>query len=194
MNLHSAACENVLAEVSVWHISQLYDCSTRSLFIPFQLWTGAAWSGDKTAPCLHEADSRFNVNGNSWTTISGPIQWIHPRLGTTYRVWSRDKVDGSKTQLFGCHEKGIGRLYDSRRDRVYEPGRCKFPAGFGWQLFKKRDCVDTSIQITHIQLNPLRELQLLEFKWWFGATLDHIYRYTPNKGMIYAQRQPRLPN
>lgn len=192
--LHTIACGNDSRGASAWHISRLYDCESRTLFIPYQLWTGAVWSGDKSTPCMHTANSRFNVNGDSWTTITGPMQWIHPKLGTKYRVWSRDKVNGTKKQLFACHEKGIGRLYDSRRDRHYGPGRCKFPAGPGWKLFEKRACIDTAIQITDLKLNDRNELLELEFKWWTGETLDHVYRYAPDYGMTYARRQHQPPN
>jgi len=192
--LHTIACVDEPTGESAWHISALYDCTNRTVFIPYQLWTGAVWSGDKSTPCMHTANSRFNVNGNSWTTITGPMQWTHPTLGTKHRVWSRDKVDGSKKQLFTCHEKGIGRLYDSRRERHYAPGRCKFPAGPGWRLFEKRACIDTAIQITNLQLNDQNELQSLEFRWWTGDVLDHVYRYAPDYGMTYARRQHRPPN
>ena len=28
---------------AAWHISNLYDCRSRSLYIPYHLWTGMAW-------------------------------------------------------------------------------------------------------------------------------------------------------
>jgi len=192
-DLHAAACATPApTPSSPWHISRLYDCKERSLYIPYALWTGAAWDGNRASPCMHDANSRFNVNGSSWTTINGPSEWRHPDSGETYQVWTRAKVNGSKTQLFTCHASGIGRLYDSRGERVYSPGRCKFPAGAGWRLHTRRFCVDTSIEVSGVELTPENELASLSFKWWFGDTLDHIYRYAPERGMLEAWRQRRV--
>lgn len=192
--LRVAACESVPQSSSPWHIANLYDCATQSLYVPYQLWTGAHWSGSRSEPCMHEANSRFNVDGDSLTSITGPIDWTHPRLGTQHRVWSREKVSGTKVQLFSCHEKGIGRLYDNRREQFFSPGRCKFPAGSGWPLLQQRQCLDTTIEITTIELNEHNELIGLKFKWWYDGMFDHIYRYAPNVGMTNAWRQSRPRN
>jgi len=189
--LHLRGCETTPEGASPWHITSLYDCDSRSLFVPWQLWTGAAWTGDKTQPCMHRAKTRFFVNGGDSTTIEGPIPWKHPQLGETLQTWHRTKDDGRKQQIFTCHAKGIGRVYDSRKPQTYAPGRCKFPAGFGWQLFEKRPCNDTSIEIIEVELNPANELAGLHFRWWFGDTLDHVYRYAPGVSMTKATRMPR---
>ena len=129
---HDLACAAWPASSSPWHVTNLYDCETRALYIPYQLWTGASWDGSAEGPCMHEADSRFEVNGTSPTRIRGPVAWSNPRTGERHTVWERSKDDGSKAQYFTCHETGIGRVYDSRGPRYYESGRCKFPAGYGW--------------------------------------------------------------
>ena len=172
-----------------WRLSSLYDCDSRTLFIPYQLWTGAEWDGDKRAACMHESNSRFRVNGVSETTIIGPIEWHNPASGSTESVWSREKANGSKTQYFTCHELGIGRVYDSRGPWIFRSGRCKFPAGYGWQIGQRRSCLDTSIEITSIVLDEEHRLESLTFKWWYDHTLDHIYRYAPNVGMLNAWKQ-----
>jgi len=66
---------------------------------------------------MHKANTRFTVNDDSTTTIKGPVDWTHPKTGKRHRIWSREKVNGPKVQYFSCHEKGIGRLYDNRRER-----------------------------------------------------------------------------
>lgn len=192
--LHLAGCAQPPDGASPWHVTRLYNCDTRSFYIPYQLWTGAAWDGDRSKPCMHEADTRFTVNDGSPTTIKGPIEWTHPKTGKVYQTWHRNKVDGSKLQIFTCNENGIGRLYDSRRPRTYAPGRCKFPAGPGWKMFSRRSCRNTSIELLGVTLNASNELAELKFQWWFGSTLDHVYRYAPGKSMFWAQRQFRPGN
>jgi len=142
---------------------------------------------------MHKSDTLFYVNGKSATKIKGPKKWRHPWLGKELDVWYREKVNGSKQQYFTCHEKGIGRVYDSRRGN-YSLGRCKFPAGFGWQIGVQRDCTETAIEISKIELDENANLVALEFKWWFensdGDLIhDHTYRYKPNIGSVNAWEQ-----
>jgi hypothetical protein len=187
--LHEIACSQSARSDNPWNIKNLYDCSTSTLYIPYQLWTGAKWDGSKTGACMHDASASFTVNNRSDTHIVGPKQWTNPQSGVTETVWSREKRDGSKAQYFTCHEKGIGRVYDSRGPRYFASGRCKFPAGQGWALSVKRDCLDTAIEITSIALNEKNELESIEFNWWTGRTLDHRYRYATNVGMTDAWPQ-----
>jgi len=184
---HNLACSQPKKSNSPWNIGNLYDCASQEMFIPYQLWTGAKWDGDKEAPCMHTADILFNVNGVTATTIKGPIEWKNPKTDNIETIWSRDRA--AALQYFTCHEKGIGRVYDSRGPRFFDRGRCKFPAGYGWKLLERRRCRDTSIEIISISLDENNNLLDLQFKWWFGSTLDHIYRYVPNKGMTHAWEQ-----
>ena len=124
--LHELACSGASESDSPWHIGNLYDCESWSMFIPYHLWTGAEWDGNKDGPCMHEASTTFFVNRRSKTTIEGPKEW------RGQEIWVRAKSDGSKSQYFECHDRGIGRVYENRkgRKRVYrKTGRCKFPAG-----------------------------------------------------------------
>jgi hypothetical protein len=187
--VHENACSGPRKSDSPWNIQELYNCETQYLFIPYQLWTGAQWDGDKSAPCMHPSDKLFFVNFLSATTIRGPSEWESPLTGETVTIWSREKVSGSKTQYFTCHELGIGRVYDSRGPRHYVTGRCKFPAGCGWNVGERRECLDTSIEIIALSLDTENNLKDLTFKWWTGGRLDHIYRYAPDKGMTNAWPQ-----
>jgi len=188
-SLHEAVCETSQVASTPWSLRQLYDCSTRVLFIPYQLWTGAPWDGNRDAPCMHPVDTRFNVNGVSATTIKGPREWTNPATGRKEVIWVRDKAAGRKTQYFTCHEKGIGRVHDSRWIGAWSSGRCKFPAGYGWRISERRYCVDTSIEIVAIEMSEETDLASMEFKWWYGEKFDHVYKYAPEKGMLNAWKQ-----
>ncbi len=189
--LHELASRNPKRSRSAWNIANLYDRENRTLFVPYQLWTGAEWNGDKDAPCMHKADTLFYVNGRSATTIQGPKEW------NGQEIWVRAKENGSKTQYFQCHDKGIGRVYEIRRGRTRtyrETGRCKFPSGYGWKFGKSRECTNTAIEIDKIEFDGNHDLAALEFKWWFlsrsrGYVLDHRYRYVPNTGSTNAWPQ-----
>ncbi|MDE0714573.1 MAG: hypothetical protein OXI10_06885 [Gammaproteobacteria bacterium] len=190
--LHALVCERDLPSASSsssWHITNLYDCQTHELYIPYHLWTGASWDGRKERPCMHAADHTFAVNGKSRTRIRGPFDWNNPRTGTTHRVWKRVKLNGSKRQYFTCHEKGIGRVYDSRGKRYWPAGRCKFPAGFGWKVGERRFCHQTSIEIDRVRLDRKGNLKDVRFKWWVGSRLDHVYLYAPGRGMRNAWKK-----
>ena len=188
--LHNLACSVAGDNGSPWHISNLYDCDSRSMFIPYHLWTGMAWDGNKDGPCMHEASTTFFVNGRSQTTIEGPKEW------RGRQIWERAKSNGSKTQYFECHSRGIGRVWENRRgrERVYrDTRRCKFPAGHGWKFGKRRSCTRTAIKIDKLEFDN-HELRALEFSWWYerrggGYVLDHRYRYQPNVGSTNAWRQ-----
>ena len=189
--LYQLACSNAGRSDSPWHITNLYDCESKTIFVPYQLWTGAEWDGNKDAPCMHQASTTFIVNNVSKTTIKGPIKW------RDRKIWIRAKSNGSKTQYFYCHKRGIGRAYEIRRgkERYFKGnGRCKFPGGYGWKLAEKRYCQRSAIEIDKIKIDKNRELFALEFKFWFesrggGYVLDHRYRYQPNVGMVNAWPQ-----
>ncbi|BAS68369.1 MAG: hypothetical protein DSY43_04680 [Gammaproteobacteria bacterium] len=193
--LHKLACQGERKSNSPWHIINLYNCEENTLFIPYQLWSGADWNGDKNSACMHKANTSFYVNENSGTTIKGPKKWLNPKTNQEIEVWFREKMNGSKQQFFTCNEKGIGRVYDSRRGgRYYKLGRCKFPAGFGWSIGVQRKCKSTMIEIIKIDLNSDNDLSAIEFKWWYknkkGKHIhDHTYRYEAGYGSTNAWKQ-----
>lgn len=202
--LHELACSSPQSGKGPWNVSNLYDCESRKLFIPYQLWTGSKWDGNKDAPCMHPANIVFDVyvsSANKWRTrtIKGPKEWQGEQ------VWVRETADGSKTQYFECHPKGIGRLWEVRkgREKTYRRnGRCKFPAGYGWEIGKRRKCVDTALQVYRVEFDRDHNLSALEFTYWFRITrrrgeyssepryrLNFKYRYVPHKGMETNWRQ-----
>jgi hypothetical protein len=186
--LRKVACEGALPHRSPWHIANLHDCATNSLYIPYQLWTGEAWDGRRDVGCMHPAAKEFLVNRRSRTRIDGPIKW------NGQDVWARVKTNGAKSQYFVCHAKGIGRVYDSRRpDWRPAPGRCKFPAGLGWKIGVARDCDHTRTKILDVELDDAGRLFALRFEWFYESrgtfVHDHDYRYQVGKGMTHAEKQ-----
>jgi hypothetical protein len=197
-NLYKFACQTENKNNSAWSIANLYNCKTRTMFIPYQLWSGEEWNGDKDAPCMHKANTSFYVNGESGTTIKGPKQWTNPKTGNELEVWHRDKMSGRKQQYFTCNDKGIGRVYDSRKGgKYYKHGMCKFPAGYGWEIGNKRKCKHTKIEITKIDLDSDNNLDAIEFKWFYLSKKrnkyihDHTYRYETGYGSKNAWKQKR---
>lgn len=200
--LHELACSGPQSGKGPWNVSNLYDCENRKLFIPYQLWTGSKWDGNKDAPCMHAADIYFYVyvgGSNKWKarSIKGPKEW------KGNQIWVRETGDGSKTQYFECHAKGIGRLWEIRdgRERTYRRnGRCKFPAGYGWEIGKRRACVHTALHIQSVEFDEGHNLSALEFTYWIRVpkrkrknpserfSLNFEYRYVPHKGMVANQR------
>lgn len=184
-------CNNVKKGSSPWHISNVYNCENKSFFIPYQLWTGMDWNGDKNVSCEHDADSSLYVNGTSGTTIKGMTKFEDLKTGIKAKIWKREKMDGSKQQYFTCNENGIGRIYDKRgsKERYFDLGRCKFPAGYNWKIGEKRECVDTSIEITNMAFDDDKNLYSIEFKWFSNDTYDHKYKYVKGTGMTNAWKQ-----
>ena len=110
------------ADLSPWAAS--YDPAAKTRFIPVELWTGAAWDGNRELK-LAPANLTFGKRGEK--RISGPMAWKRPD-GETVQVYERD--NRGKKQLFALSSRGdgLGRVFDSRyaRDCVDE---VKFPLG-----------------------------------------------------------------
>ena len=110
------------ADFSAWDSS--YDATAKSRFIPVELWTGAAWDGQRDL-AMTDASLSFGKRGEK--RIVGPIAWTRPG-GETVAVYQRD--NRGKKQLFALSSRrdGLGRVYDSRygRDCIDE---VKFPLG-----------------------------------------------------------------
>jgi len=160
-SLHRLACPNKMESDSAWNLSNLYNCSTRQLFIPYHLWTGSKWDGKKNSDCMHKANKTLFVNKTSGTRINGPVEWKNPQTGIIEIVWTRNKLKNPKRQKFVCHESGIGRVYDSRGPRYYKVGRCKFPAGYDWKISERRYCDRTSIEIISLSFDKKKTIYVI---------------------------------
>ncbi len=194
------------AERLAWSKQNVYDPETDTYYIPYHLWTGAYWDGNKNENViLHSADTVFWVNGTYETHIKGPEIWRHPYLDKEFKVYRRTKSNRDKVQLFVFHENGIGRVYDHRPTRSYDrysDGKeVKFPAGWGWKIGvpqtfsftiwdngKKRSRM-TTIEITAIEFDHESVMTALKYNYSVNGILDHKYVYRPRNGMAVAREQ-----
>jgi hypothetical protein len=71
---------------NAWHFNNLYDSSSDSFFIPYQLWSGAKWDGVKSVEkCMHKANTTWTYfnprNTKSKGKIISPVKYPHPSSG-----------------------------------------------------------------------------------------------------------------
>ncbi|MGY9004932.1 MAG: hypothetical protein ACKVJQ_02350 [Alphaproteobacteria bacterium] len=145
-----------------------------------------------------DGDTR-DIDRASRTFVKGPVNWTNPDTGKVLKIWERHKTSRRKMQRFACHKNGIGRVTDYRKTRSWQTaqaiGRCKFPAGLGWQLDKRRACHATAITITKVELDDDNAFKAMTFKWFVkrGRStelhFDHIYRYQRELGPSDAWAQ-----
>ncbi len=188
--LHEIACSiSPYASKDPWHISNLYNCVSQELFIPYQLWTGAIWDGDKNANCMHAANSRSLLDspGKGYAKgeviIKGPIQWTDDVSGEIRNVWQRTRSTSNTQKYYVCHPRGIGGIHNVKRPWVkWVRGLCHIPAGFGWKIGQKRTCIKTTIEIIDIVLDEQNRLHNITVKFWFRDTLRYRYTYQRNYG------------
>lgn len=172
-----------------WRITHLYNCATREFFIPYQLWSGASWDGDKQAPCMHEVDrsSRLDMPSDKYSSgelvVKGPIMWTDPGTGEEIEVWSRSLVDYNSTKYYACHERGIGTIRNMKKPHMnYLKGLCHAPGGYGWKIGEKRTCIKTTLEIIEVELDEQNRLKYLVLNYWFRDKLSYRYWYEPERG------------
>lgn len=188
--LHQHVCQIAAADSdSPWHIKNLYDCKKAELFVPYQLWTGSAWDGDKRAACTHPADIKTSLEKPSddylsgEIVISGPESWEHPKTGDQLQVWKRSLSQYKGYKYYYCHSRGIGTIFRSKKpDDIYLLGLCHAPGGDGWVIGMRRTCIKTTLEIDEIELDSNNQLISLSVKYWFRDKLRYRYRYEPGRG------------
>ncbi|MGH1487292.1 MAG: hypothetical protein ACRBCI_13850 [Cellvibrionaceae bacterium] len=188
--LHQHACAiKPYVHDNPWHIANLYDCTTRELYVPYQLWSGAEWNGDKQGPCMHAVDHRSVLSQPSDQYSSGeiirkgPISWHDKHTGETLKVWERIRPSINSRKYYTCHPRGIGIIHNlSRPNEKYIRGLCRAPAGFGWKIGKRRVCIKTTVEIDELVLDKNNLLESLYVKYWFRDKLKYRYLYKPNQG------------
>ena len=165
-----------------------YDSSTRTRFIPVELWTGAPWDGTqeiRMAPAALEFGSRGDKS------IKGPTPW------NGIQVYER--VNRDKLQLFALREDrtGLGRVYDSRYMSCR--GEVKFPLG----RWKQGEVREYRLDCDRGRQQPLRVTieetdfvydgvpHSLRFHWLFmggrGRGTDMRYVYSPLRGLVHVE-------
>ena len=184
---------------SPWHINNLYDCKTKTWFIPYQLWSGAKYSGNKKESISHKVNGTKyvaykNHNGyNRDIEISGTIKKLNEANNIVYdayiKKFYKKGLNNYKTQYFVANHMGIGRIYDTRYG-FYPIVGIKFPAGYGWELNKIREINSgerkRGIIITNITLNSSNELDRITYKWFRNDILNYSYTYKVGIGRYDA--------
>jgi len=178
------------ADMSNWAAS--YDATTKTRFIPIELWTGGEWNGSRELK-LALADLSFGKRGEK--RIRGPEAWKRPGSGETIQVYERDNK--GKKQLFALSSRGdgLGRVFDSRyaRDCVDE---VKFPLGI-WKEGETRvfdvSCNRGSLRrkieltIERLDFNHEGVPHSLQFHWVVDGGkargTDMRYIYSPGRGL-----------
>jgi len=135
-----------------WHITNLYSKEDDSFFIPYHLWSGSNWDGNKNSEnCMHEVKNKWifqalnfkKGNGERKMKLSAPENYKIPdgdKVVKAFKVESRRNY-----QYYICHKNGLARIYDGRFDKAgvlneLDGKECKFPAGFGWKINEPKDC------------------------------------------------------
>ena len=167
-------CNSKNTNSSPWSIRNLYDCKTKSFFIPYQLWSGAKFYGNK---------GKLQA-----LSIIGTKKWTNPEDDIEYDIYIRDRSRKGKIQYFIANTMGIGRVYDNRDERYYAEARMKFPAGYSWRLNEQRSLGVTDIKIIDMTFSD-NNLEGITFKWWVNGSLDHIYHYEVNQGVTTSIKQ-----
>ena len=184
------------ADLSKWTAS--YDPSTKTRFIPVELWTGAEWDGSRE---LRMTSANLSFGNRGEKSISGPVAWKRPSNGETIQVYERN--NRGKKQLFALSSRGdgLGRVFDSRyaRDCVDE---VKFPLGT-WKESETR-VFDVScnsgtlrrkieITIEKLDFNYDGVPHSLQFRWVVdggkGRGTDMRYIYSPRRGLASVDEE-----
>jgi hypothetical protein len=190
VKLHQTACSiSPYISDDPWHIANLYNCANKQLFIPYQLWTGSKWNGDKNATCMHKANTRSPLENSKEgyfggeVIINGPIKWKDDLTGEVKNVWQRTRSNTKSNKYYICHNRGIGGIHNLNKPWVkWIRGLCNIPAGYGWQIGKKRTCIKTTLEIIDIQLDEKNHLKNITVKFWFRDKLLYRYVYERNFG------------
>ncbi|MCH1449993.1 MAG: hypothetical protein L7U49_07435 [Litoricolaceae bacterium] len=189
-----------------WHFTNLYDPSSDSFFIPYHLWSGAKWNGDKSVDkCVHNVRSTWHHlnprNKQVKSKIIGPKKFEHPSSGQVLETYEWKSKRGS--QYLICHEKGLARIYDFKFDKaglldspVLNGTECKFPAGFGWRLGSPEDCNPQAPKQTTLtelifdnDYNLTKIAYTYTVKAGFSArAADDYYEYVVGKGRVLHKK------
>lgn len=178
-------------------------------FIPIELWTGENWDGDRSLN-MDPANSRFGSRRHK--SITGPIQWRHPKSGKDMIVYERinETTKGTKRQLFTVNPgaTGLAKVFDSRpggKTRYQSPNAVLFPLGW-WKKGERREYVYTEhVDGKKYTRKATLRMRRLSFKYkgiehamkydWImvdaqGSLIYHErFIYAPGKGLIYFKNR-----
>ena len=102
---------------NAWHFNNLYDSSSDSFLIPYQLWSGEKCDGVKSAEkCMHKANTTWKYtnarNKQTEGKITSPVKFTHPSSGNVFETFEWKSKRGSQNLV--CYERGMARIYDFR--------------------------------------------------------------------------------
>ena len=189
-----------------YHFINLYDASSDSFFIPYQLWSGAKWDGVKSVEkCMHKANTTWTYfnprNTKSKGKIISPVKYPHPSSGEVFQTFEWKGRKGSQNYI--CHSKGLARIYDHRFKKaglldspILNGTECKFPAGFGWQIGVSQDCnPEAPKQTTVTELVFDENFNLVKMKYTYtekegfsAKAADDYYEYEVGKGRVLYKK------
>ena len=189
-----------------WHLTNLYDVSSDSFFIPYHLWSGAKWDGVKSVEkCMHKANTTWKFtnarNKQSKVKITSPVKFTHPSSDDKFQTFEWKSKRGSQNLI--CHEKGMARIYDLKFEKaglldspILNGTECKFPAGFGWQVGVSQDCNPKAPKQTTITellfdggYNLVKITYIYTKKEGFSArAADDYYEYVVEKGRVLHKK------
>jgi hypothetical protein len=190
------ACVNALAsDWAAWE--RAWEPSTKTRFIPVELWTGAPWDGTH-AIAMRPASLVFGSRNEK--SIAGPIDRLPPGAASPIKVYER--LNRGKRQLFALREDGtgLGRVLDSRFPRYDCVGEVKFPLGY-WKQGEVREyrvaCRagreprPLKVTIEEIDFVHAGTPHSLRFHWLYmegrGRATDMRYTYSPLKGLVHVE-------
>ena len=191
---------------NAWHFKNLYDSSSDSFFIPYQLWSGEKWDGVKSAEkCMHKANTTWKYtnarNKQTEGRITSPVKFTHPSSGNVFETFEWKSKRGSQNLV--CYERGMARIYDFRFEKVglldspiLDGTECKFPAGFGWQIGVSQDCnpkAPKQTTVTELMFDESSNLVKMKYtyteKEGFSAKgADDYYEYDVGKGRVLHKK------
>jgi hypothetical protein len=173
--------------------SESYDSTTKSRFIPVELWTGAAWDGTHELK-MSPADLTFGGTKR----IVGPVAWKRPN-GETVQVYVRENRGKLQRFTLSSRGDGLGRVSDSRYERDCRD-EVKFPLGT-WKEGESRTfevpCNDGRllrrivVTIERLDYVHLGVPHSLRFHWVVDGGnsrgTDMRYVYSPGRGLVSVE-------
>ncbi len=174
-------------------------------FIPIELWTGEKWDGSMELQ-MKQTNRRFGSRKHK--TITGPIEWRHPKSGKVTMVYERinETTKGTKRQLFTLNPDatGLAKVFDSRpgRETRYQSHNAVlFPLGW-WKKGERREYVYTeysggkkyvrkaTVRMRRLSFTYKGIKHAMKYDWilvdMHGNVIYHErFIYAPGKGLIY---------
>ena len=163
-------------------------------FIPFQLWSGAAWDG--TLEIVDYTVARTDQpENNPPITIRGPIASEFAPDRQVYERFRENRRIGRIYQLYAVNAKrdGVAMVYQDRGGAISKRTvtENKFPLGW-WHAGESRtydDLGHTTITIEDIDFEYRGRPHSIKFQWATNLATDNSSRYifSPGIGLAWSK-------